>query len=184
MGFPTILHAQQSQVNVVMSGERQKLFENRDNPVFISSLYPSYSLNRILKIEYWASFTLTLHICEVKQCYSFNVGEREARRCQWPHRTRKLIAETGLQNIKAVIRLDCPVLPHCLSLSIARKQHAHHVSYCSQARGPARGRSTPHSPQADASFSCTHARTGSFWICRQLKSSIVPTDYLASWDFV
>lgn len=37
--IPIILHAQLSQINTVITGERHKLFNNYNNPVFISSLY-------------------------------------------------------------------------------------------------------------------------------------------------
>lgn len=118
--IPTILHAQLSQINTVISGERHKLFNNYNDPGFISSLYQSYSLK--LNFKNWILSFLYLqnpHLWSKAMLLAPVMQEKQRRDLTNSH-TGRLSEETGLQNIK-ITGLDCPVLPHFLLFSIARK---------------------------------------------------------------
>lgn len=107
-----------------------------------------------------------------------------------PSHRERLIAETGLQNIRLITELYCPILPHFLWFSIARKLQwaftdaAHHVAAglgdCQIA-----GMLQKHDSWYKFSYcTCIWAQTKSLILnTRMLKSNIIPTDYFASWDF-
>lgn len=91
--IPTILHAQLSQINTVISGERHKLFNNYNDPGFISSLYQSYSLklnfkNWILSFLYlqnphlWSKAMLLAPVMREKQRRKW-LDQQSYRKIKW-----------------------------------------------------------------------------------------------------